>query len=128
MIARRIGTAVRDHVLGVHRPGSDAPGRHVWLYVDAVPVFRVGDPHPSAVVAAFRPVCGEHLKTLELRDSERLFRMIAEHSSDMVAWQLVSDTRFLWVSPASRTVLGFDPDALIGTFGMDLVHPTTAPT
>ncbi|QEN13039.1 diguanylate cyclase [Mycobacterium sp. ELW1] len=49
--------------------------------------------------------------------------MIAEYSSDMVAWQLVVDTTFLWVSPASRTVLGFEPDALIGTYGIDLVHP-----
>jgi diguanylate cyclase (GGDEF)-like protein/PAS domain S-box-containing protein len=123
MVARRTRTAVRNRIMGVHRPGSDAAGRHVWLYVDAVPVFSDGDPEPWAVVAAFRPVSDDLLQALELRESERLFRMIAEHSSDMVAWQLVDETTFLWVSPASRTVLGFEPDALIGTYGIDLVHP-----
>ena len=123
MVARRTGVAVRNRIMGVHRPGSDAAGRHVWLYVDAVPIFRADDPDPWAVVAAFRPVSGEPLQALQLRESERLFRMIAEHSSDMVAWQLVDETTFLWVSPASRTVLGFEPDELIGTFGIDLVHP-----
>lgn len=123
MVARRTRVAVRDRIMGVHRPGSDAAGRHVWLHVDAVPLFRADDPDPWAVVAAFRPVCGEALRALQLRESERLFRMIAEYSSDMVAWQLVDDTTFLWVSPASRTVLGFEPDELIGTYGIDLVHP-----
>ena len=122
-IARRTRTAVRDQIVGVHRPGSDAAGRHVWLNVDAVPVFRIGDDEPWAIVAAFQPVGGEQLQTLDLRDSERLFRMIAEHSSDMVAWQLTGKTTFLWVSPAARTVLGFEPDALIGTYGIGLVHP-----
>lgn len=123
MVARRTRVAVRNRIMGVHRPGSDAAGRHVWLYVDAVPIFSAGDPDPWAVVAAFRPVSDDLLQALELRESERLFRMIAEHSSDMVAWQLVDETTFLWVSPASRTVLGIEPDALIGTYGIDLVHP-----
>ncbi len=123
MVARRTRVAVRGRIMGVHRPGSDAAGRHVWLHVDAVPLFRAEDPAPWAVVAAFRPVCGEALRDLQLRESERLFRMIAEYSSDMVAWQLVEETTFLWVSPASRTVLGFEPDALIGTYGIELVHP-----
>ncbi|WP_052960216.1 bifunctional diguanylate cyclase/phosphodiesterase [Mycobacterium sp. EPa45] len=123
MVARRTGVAVRNRILGVHRPGSDAAGRHVWIRVDAVPIFRDADPDPWAVVAAFRPVSGEPLRALQLRESERLFRMIAEHTSDMVAWQLVEETTFLWVSPAARTVLGFEPDALIGTCGIDLVHP-----
>lgn len=124
MIAERTGAAVRGHVIGVHRPGSDAAGHHVWLHVDAVPVFAGEDDDSGrAVVAVFRPVTGDQLRILQLRDSERLFRMIAEHSSDMVAWQLVADSTFLWVSPATRTVLGFTPDSLIGTRGIDLVHP-----
>lgn len=123
MVARSTRTAVRNHILGVHRPGSDAPGHHVWLHVDAVPIFRDGEDTAPWVVTAFWPVTGEQLQVLELRDSERLFRTVANYSSDMLGWQLVPATTFLWVSSASRTVLGFDPDALIGTDGVDLVHP-----
>lgn len=123
MIALRTREAVVGSIMGVHRPGSDAAGHHVWLIVDAVPLFRGADSAPWAVVAVFRRVTGELLQTLTLRDSERLFRMIAEHSSDMVAWQVVEDSTFWWVSPASETVLGVEPDALIGTRADDRVHP-----
>ncbi|MBB3750435.1 diguanylate cyclase (GGDEF)-like protein/PAS domain S-box-containing protein [Mycolicibacterium sp. BK634] len=123
VVALTTRAAVRNRIIGIHLPGGDAVGHHVWLEVDAVPVFRDDDPAPWVVVAVFTPIGGERLRTLELRDSERLFRRIAEHSSDMVAWQRVPDTTFLWVSPACGTVLGFAPDELIGTRGIDLVHP-----
>lgn len=123
VLAARTGTAVRNHIMGVHRPGSDAAGHHVWVRVDAVPLFRGEDTEPWAVVSAIQPVRGEKLRALQLADSERLFRMLAEHSCDMVAWQLVPETTFLWVSPAASTVLGFEPHELIGTDGIDLVHP-----
>ncbi|WP_165774257.1 bifunctional diguanylate cyclase/phosphodiesterase [Mycolicibacterium sphagni] len=122
-IALRTRTAVRGRILGVHRPRSDPAGYYAWVHVDAVPLVHASGPAPWAVVIAVRPVRGEQRQALELRASERLFRMIAEHSSDMVAWQLLPDTTFLWVSPAARTVLGVDPDFIIGTACIGLVHP-----
>jgi diguanylate cyclase (GGDEF)-like protein/PAS domain S-box-containing protein len=127
IMAARTGLAVRDRIMGVFRPESDAAGQHVWLHVDAVPVAHPSTGGPWAVVAAFRPVRGIQLQGLKLQDSERFFRMVAEHSSDMVAWQLAPDTTFMWVSPAARTVLGFDPDSLIGTRALSLVHPDDLP-
>ena len=123
MLALRTGAEVRGSVMGVHRPASEAPGHHVWLDVDAVPLLRAGERAPWAVVIAFRPITGDRARLLQLRDSERLYRMIAEHSSDMVAWQLLADSTFLWVSPASRAVLGVSPDELIGVSGTELIHP-----
>jgi diguanylate cyclase (GGDEF)-like protein/PAS domain S-box-containing protein len=122
MRALRAGVPVRRSIMGVHRPGSDAPGRHVWIEVTAVPLASTDGTAPWVVVA-FRPVRGERLRALELADSERIFRMIAEHSSDLVAWQLLADSTFLWASPASRAVLGMKPDELIGVRDTDLVHP-----
>lgn len=121
--ALHTGVAVRGSIMGVHRPGSDAPGHHVWLDVSAVPLIHGDDTTPWSVVVVFRPIAGDRLRELELRDSERVYRMIAEHSSDMVAWQLIADSTFLWVSPASRAVLGVDPDELVGRCGTDLIHP-----
>ncbi|WP_168214800.1 PAS domain S-box protein [Mycolicibacterium sp. ELW1] len=73
MVARRTRVAVRDRIMGVHRPGSDAAGRHVWLRVDAVPLFRADNPDPWVVVAAFRPLSGEPLHALQLRDPSASF-------------------------------------------------------
>lgn len=123
MRALRLGVPVRGATLGVHRPGSEAPGRHVWLTVESVPLLQPADPRPYAVVTAFRAVRGERLKDLELRDSERFYRMLGEHSSDMVAWQLLSDSTYLWASPATKSVLGLEPDEVIGMSGLDLIHP-----
>ncbi len=122
MRALRTHSPVRNATMGVHRPGTEAPGKHVWLDVDAVPLTRDGEEEPYAVIVAFRPITGERLEHLELRDSERMYRMIAERTSDMVAWQLVADSTFLWVSPASRTVLGYAPHELVGRSSVDLVH------
>lgn len=123
MRAVRSGATVTDAVMGVHRPGSEAPGHHVWLDITAVPLFRPGETEAWVAVVAFRPITGHRLRELQLRDSERVHRMIAEHSSDMVSWQLLDDLSFLWVSPASRAVLGVDPDDLIGSRCHDLIHP-----
>ncbi|GAB2906639.1 hypothetical protein GCM10027047_01040 [Rhodococcus aerolatus] len=119
--AVRSGVAVQA-LLGVYRPGSDDPGRHVWLDVTAVPLVREGETTPWAAVSAFTPVTGERLAVLALQDSERLHRLVAENSSDMVAWQLL-DSTFLWASPSYLDGLGHHPDDLVGTRSDDLVHP-----
>lgn len=122
-VVLRSGAPLHGFILGVHRAGSDAPGRHIWLSVSCAPLFNGDASRPYGALAGFKPVTGRRLQELEVRDSERFYRMIAEHSSDMVAWQLLSDSTYLWASPASIAVLGIHPDALIGLDGNHLVHP-----
>ncbi|MEI8239095.1 MAG: PAS domain S-box protein [Actinomycetota bacterium] len=55
-------------------------------------------------------------------ESEARYRLLAEHSSDVVC-ELDSDVLFTWVSPSMERVLGWAPDALIGTSAMDLLDP-----
>jgi PAS domain S-box-containing protein len=62
---------------------------------------------------------------IALMESEAQFRLLAENSSDMISKH---DTRgtFLYVSPACRRILGYEPQELIGNPVAPLVHPEDA--
>jgi len=62
---------------------------------------------------------------IALAESEAQFRLLAENSSDMISKH---DTNgiFLYVSPACRTLLGYEPEELIGTPVAPLLHPEDA--
>ncbi|KMO70039.1 Cyclic di-GMP phosphodiesterase Gmr [Mycolicibacterium chlorophenolicum] len=115
------GRPVRGAVLGVHRPGRDRAGEHVWLRVDSVP-FNVVDGAARNVVVRFAVVSGQQATELRLAESERLYRFLVDHAPDVVAWQLV-DTTFLWVSPAVQTILGYSPEDLVGRTAYAFMHP-----
>ncbi|QSO47210.1 diguanylate cyclase domain-containing protein [Alicyclobacillus mengziensis] len=56
-----------------------------------------------------------------LRDEE-IYRLIMEHSRDLIR---VIDTNFnyIYVSPSHETLLGYTPDEMIHTSGLDILHP-----
>lgn len=70
----------------------------------------------------------EHLKEdrAVLASSERLFRLLAEHSSDVISLH-DADCRYTYLSPACQTLLGRRPEELIGKTPEALVHPDDMP-
>lgn len=62
---------------------------------------------------------------IALAEREAQFRLLAENSSDMIARHDALGT-FLYVSPACRTLLGYEPDELIGTSFTTIIHPEDA--
>ncbi|MDW8203139.1 MAG: ATP-binding protein, partial [Cyanobacteriota bacterium SKYGB_h_bin112] len=61
-----------------------------------------------------------------LRESEERFRLLAENSTDMIA-RLTPDGKCLYVSPACRTLLGYEPEELLGRSPYELFHPADLP-
>jgi PAS domain S-box-containing protein/putative nucleotidyltransferase with HDIG domain len=61
-----------------------------------------------------------------LARSESQFRLLAENASDMISRHDVCGI-FLYVSPASRTILGFDPEELIGRAAIEFIHSDDLP-
>ncbi len=61
-----------------------------------------------------------------LRASEQRFRVLAETTTDVIIWSDLETTR-RYVSPAVRAVLGYEPEALIGTKPWPSCIPTTPP-
>ncbi len=57
------------------------------------------------------------------RDSEQRFRLLAEHSSDMLVRSSPGNTRPLYVSPACRQLCGYEPEELIDVSPDKIIHP-----
>ena len=57
-----------------------------------------------------------------LQESEKLYRLLAENTNDMITRHL-PDGKYLYVSPACRTLFGYEPEELIGTNAFEQMHP-----
>jgi PAS domain S-box-containing protein len=58
------------------------------------------------------------------RESEERYRLVTERTSDVVS--ITTFTRnpsYVYASPSHKDVLGFEPEALIGSCPFDFVHP-----
>ncbi len=70
----------------------------------------------------WRDVTDRHRAALSAAEVRRQYQLLAENASDVV---FRTDTvgRFVWVSPSVKSVLGWEPDLLIGRQLTDLSHP-----
>ncbi|MGL5509557.1 MAG: PAS domain S-box protein, partial [Microcoleaceae cyanobacterium] len=57
-----------------------------------------------------------------LQESEERYRLLANHSTDLISRQ-TADGVYLYVSPACRYLLGYEPTELIGKPILELLHP-----
>lgn len=64
--------------------------------------------------------------TEQLRQHERRFRALIEHSSDSIAL-IDANNRILYLSPAVSRVEGYDPEELLGRSGLEHTHPDDLP-
>ena len=62
---------------------------------------------------------------IALAESEAQFRLLAENSSDMISKHDMYGV-ILYVSPACKTLLGYEPEELIGTSITQLIHSEDA--
>nr|WP_255500700.1 ATP-binding protein [Caulobacter sp. 17J80-11] len=58
----------------------------------------------------------------EAERSERRYRLVADHSTDVITHLDVTG-RATFISPSSAALIGHAPERLIGTATLDLVHP-----
>ena len=61
----------------------------------------------------------------KVEESERQFRLLAENSLDMIS-RIKPDGTRIYVSPAYKTTLGYEPEELIGKNNDDFIHPNDA--
>jgi len=73
-------------------------------------------------VNTYTDVTESLVRETALRETEARFRLLAEHSSDVISF-IDPDGVRLYVSPAVERLLGWTAAELCGKNGIDLVHP-----
>jgi len=106
-------------VVGRGGPATDDPSRMI-AWVDHLMPGEDG----ADVLAIGRDITEQHRAQRALADSERRFRQLAEHASDVVfRFQLHPEPNFDYMSPSVETVIGYPPEELsdMGTF-LEVLH------
>jgi diguanylate cyclase (GGDEF)-like protein len=94
------------------------------LAVVGAPFYPVSGWRSGALMVVVAAVLGTTVLTLvdRLGRSERLHRLLAENSSDLVV-RTSRDGAILYASPAAVPVLGYSPSQLVGRSITELTHP-----
>jgi PAS domain S-box-containing protein len=91
------------------------PPFETWFSVRAYP-------SSTGLSLYFRNINVRKQAQAALTESEARFRLLAENSTDIISRTTVDGT-FLYLSPACYTVLGYQPEELVGRNGRELLHP-----
>ncbi len=77
---------------------------------------------PIGVAHIARDISASKQAQAALLASQELYRLITEHTSDLISL-FDGAGRYIYVSPSYQAMLGYDPEALLGTVALDLLHP-----
>jgi PAS domain S-box-containing protein len=91
--------------LSLHRLQQELQEQNEWLKVEGIRRDRVME---------------------ALKDSRERYRLLAEYSTDMISRQNPQGI-YLYVSPACRTLLGYEIEEMVSRAALDFIHPDDAP-
>jgi two-component system, cell cycle sensor histidine kinase and response regulator CckA len=80
------------------------------------------DGRPTGFQAICRDVSERRRTAEELRASEERFRLVVEHSRDMITL-IEADGTISYASPSHEATLGVEPGGLVGRNGAEFLHP-----
>jgi len=117
-----------------------ADGSVIWLEGNPS-IIRDADGQPVEVITAYRDVtlrrsledelmaarAAAEFAATRAAESERRYRKLAEISLDMIGL-VKMDATIMFVSPSCATILGFEPNELIGTTTFSHTHPDDIPS
>jgi PAS domain S-box-containing protein len=78
---------------------------------------------PVQLIGMMQDITERQQMERQLIENERNYRLMSEHSLDLISRHTIKDSVFVYCSPASRSLLGYDPEEMIGTSAYDYLHP-----
>ncbi|MBD3382729.1 MAG: PAS domain S-box protein [candidate division Zixibacteria bacterium] len=93
-----------------------------WINAYASPVMHPKTGKLMKVYGALKDVSRRKRSEEALTASERRYRQVMETATDMVSTHSATG-EYLYVSPACRQLLGYEPDELIGHSAYEFFHP-----
>jgi len=100
-------------------------GDDSWFVARCLPVKRDG--RVTSILVVTENVTERHRLEQLLANSERRFRALIENSSDAIVL-LDRQARALYASPATREILGFAPEEIVGRDFTSFLHPEDVPS
>lgn len=100
-------------------------GGLIWVLVSGAPLLDA-DGNVVGSIGVHTDITARKQSEAALAESEGRYRLMAEHATDMIS-RMTPTGVFLYVSPASRALLGYEPEELIGRPPDDLVHADDHP-
>jgi diguanylate cyclase (GGDEF)-like protein/PAS domain S-box-containing protein len=96
-------------------------GRSVWALENMTLIYDENGV-PTEMEGTLIEITARKRAEEALRESEERYRLMAENSTDIISRHTVEGI-YLYASPASKTLLGFLPEELVGQSLADLTHP-----
>ncbi len=96
-------------------------GAVVWVRVNATAI-RDPEGRPLRTVATIEDITERKRTEEELKEREELYRLIADNSTDMIS-KHTPEGVYTYASPACRSLLGYEPEELIGCSAYEFFHP-----
>lgn len=78
---------------------------------------------PVQLIGMMQDITERQQMEQKLRENERNYRLMSENSLDLISRHAIEDSIFLYCSPASRSLLGYEPEEMVGTSAFDYLHP-----
>jgi diguanylate cyclase (GGDEF)-like protein/PAS domain S-box-containing protein len=119
-IALATGRDVFEELVGLHTEHGELR----WVSVNAHPLCE-GD-EVTGVLSTFVDVTEHRNMVAALAESEQRFRLLAENAGDLITRIDPHGIR-TYVSPSCRSLLGYEPEELIGQNAMEVIHPEDRP-
>jgi diguanylate cyclase (GGDEF)-like protein/PAS domain S-box-containing protein len=123
-----ISRAVASLAAVIEQPGVHPPTtvriRHAdgtWRYIETRANNLLDVPAVAGIVHNSDDVTERWHAEAALRESEERFRSLVQHGSDLIT-VIEADTTIRYQSPSVTRILGYDPEALVGTKLAALMH------
>ncbi|MGC5771724.1 PAS domain S-box protein [Paenibacillus pabuli] len=96
---------------------DERSGEPLYLLVQAADITKQKDAENRLII-----------QRKQLEESSRISRLLAESSLDLIAIHHADAERtFKYVSPASKSMLGYEPEEVIGQSGLFCIYPDDVP-